>query len=187
MCSAIDLRTSALGYAFFQEAEMLYRSECMSDLLPNSSALAIFSMVCTLRCREDLAMEAQQLSHQMGERMKLFGVIDEESSRAQFRSMPSHMKIASSQAAWGLYNWLRCALGYTPAVSRLRLLIHAVCVPFSTRAGSSGILQSCQFPVVIMGTDAKWRQASTGPYILFLIGWGAPFQHYAHSGFSCRR
>ncbi|KAK8022433.1 hypothetical protein PG993_013200 [Apiospora rasikravindrae] len=105
-CAAIDSRTSALGHAFFQQAEMLYRAERMSDLLPNSSALAIFSLVCTLQCRDDLALEAQRLSRQMGERMRLFGVPDDESHRAHFNDMPPHMKIASAQAAWGLYNWL---------------------------------------------------------------------------------
>lgn len=89
---------------------MLYRAERMSDLLPNASALAIFSMVCTLQCREDLASETLQLSRQMGERMKLFGVPDEESNYVHFNSMPSYMKVASAQTAWGLYNWLRCVL-----------------------------------------------------------------------------
>ncbi|KAK8091857.1 hypothetical protein PG997_002218 [Apiospora hydei] len=105
-CAAIDSRTTALAHAFFQEAEILYRAERMSDLLPNSSALAIFSMVCTLQCRDDLALETQQLSRQMGERMKLFGVPDEESNRVHFKSMSPHMKIAFTQVAWGLYNWL---------------------------------------------------------------------------------
>ncbi|KAK7937640.1 uncharacterized protein PG986_014508 [Apiospora aurea] len=107
-CAAIDSRTSALGHAFFQEAEMLYRAERMSDLLPSSSALAIFSMVCTLQCRDDLALETQQLSRQMGERMKLFGVPEEEGNRVHFNNMTPHMKIASAQVAWGLYSWLRC-------------------------------------------------------------------------------
>jgi len=67
-----------LGNAFFQEADMLYRAERMTDTLPNSSALAIFSMACKMQCRWNLALETQQLCRQMGERMKLFGVAGDE-------------------------------------------------------------------------------------------------------------
>ncbi|KAK8109005.1 hypothetical protein PG984_014806 [Apiospora sp. TS-2023a] len=95
-----------LGSILFEEAERLYRAERMSDLLPNASALAIFSMVCTLQCREELASETQQLSRQMGERMKLFGVVTEESNWTHFNNMPSYIKVTSAQTAWGLYNWL---------------------------------------------------------------------------------
>ncbi|KAK8076322.1 hypothetical protein PG994_003594 [Apiospora phragmitis] len=105
-CAAIDSRASALGHAFFQEAETLYRAERMLDRLPNSSALAIFSSVCRLQCHEDLALETRQLSRQIGERIKLFGVTDEKGHRDHFNNMPSYMKVASAQAAWGLYNWL---------------------------------------------------------------------------------
>ena len=101
---------SAFGSAFFKEAEILYRAERMSDRLPDSSALALFSMVCELQCRNELAFETQQLSRQMGKRMKLFGVTDEESNLTHFHNMPPKMKIASAQTAWGLYNWLRCVL-----------------------------------------------------------------------------
>ncbi|KAK8057337.1 nitrate assimilation regulatory protein nirA [Apiospora saccharicola] len=105
-CAAIDSRTLALGQAFLEEAERLYRAERMSDLLPNASALAIFSMVCTLQCREELASETQQLSRQMGQRMRLFGVVTEESNWTHFNNMPSYIKVSSAQTAWGLYNWL---------------------------------------------------------------------------------
>ncbi|KAK8117696.1 uncharacterized protein PG998_005977 [Apiospora kogelbergensis] len=104
--SAIDSRALALGHAFFQEAEMLYKAERMSELLPNSSALAVFSMLCTLQCREDLAFETQQLGRKMGERMKLFGVANEGPNRTHFHNMSPKMKIASAQVAWGLYSWL---------------------------------------------------------------------------------
>ncbi|KAK8869271.1 conidial development fluffy [Apiospora arundinis] len=105
-CSAIDVRTLALAHAFFQEAEMLYRAERMSDILPNSSALAIFSIVCSLQCREDLAFETQQLCRQMAKRMKLIGAADEDANRAHFSIMTPQMKVASAQVAWGLYNWM---------------------------------------------------------------------------------
>ncbi|KAK8093112.1 uncharacterized protein PG998_014513 [Apiospora kogelbergensis] len=105
-CSAIDLRMSAFGSAFFKEAEILYKAERMSGSLPDSSALALFSIVCALQCRNELAFETQQLSRQMGKRMKLFGVTDEESNLIHFHNMPPKMKIASAQTAWGLYNWL---------------------------------------------------------------------------------
>ena len=99
-----------MAHSFFQEAEMLYRAERLSDLLPNSSAIAIFSIVCSLQCREDLAFETQQLGRQIGERMKLFGVANKEPNRGHFDNMSPKMKMASAQAAWGLYNWLRCVV-----------------------------------------------------------------------------
>ncbi|KAK6851886.1 hypothetical protein PG995_012011 [Apiospora arundinis] len=140
-CSAIDARTLALAHAFFQEAEMLYRAERMSDILPNSSALAIFSMICSLQCREDLAFETQQLSRQMGKRMKLIGAADDEANRAYFSDMTPQMKIASAQVAWGLYNWLRCL------VWRCLLIINVVYAHCSTRTGPSATPDS---------TDSRW-------------------------------
>ncbi|KAK6850427.1 hypothetical protein PG987_000061 [Apiospora arundinis] len=105
-CSAIDLQMSAFGSAFFKEAETLYKAERMSDCFSDSSALAIFSMVCELQCRNELAFETQQLSRQIGKRMKLFGVADKESNLTHFHHMPPKMKLATAQTAWGLYNWL---------------------------------------------------------------------------------
>lgn len=100
---------------------MLYRAERMADTLTNASALALFSMVCELQCRWDLALETQQLCRQMGERMKLFGVISNEPNRAHFNNMLPQMKIASAQAAWGLYNWLRWVLCYNRIICRISI------------------------------------------------------------------
>lgn len=107
---------SDLGNAFFQEAEKLYKSEYQNDNLPNSSALALFSMVCKLRCRWDLALESQKLCREMGERMRLFGVANDKPNRAHFNDKSSETMIASSQTAWGLYNWLRSILCRDPGV-----------------------------------------------------------------------
>lgn len=139
---------------------MLYKAERMSELLPNSSALAVFSMLCTLQCREDLAFETQQLGRKMGERMKLFGVANEGPNRTHFHNMSPKMKIASAQVAWGLYSWLRCvvcAVKPIPVGHRSNAKFPAACVLSSTKIKLSTILRSYQSPVVFPRTDANGR------------------------------
>jgi hypothetical protein len=102
----VDIRASVLSNAFFIEAEMLWHAEKSCDSITTAAALHLFSYGCVTRGKDELGLQLCKEGRYMAERLNLFGVPQDDSSTARFKTMSPEWKRATAHTAWGIYNWL---------------------------------------------------------------------------------
>lgn len=98
--SSVNTTMSKYSYQFEEQAEKLFAAEGEVDALPNIAALAL--LYTTIATHGDVPRATKYLTaaREAADRMDLFG----KPKPATYDS--SKTELATSQAAWGLFNFL---------------------------------------------------------------------------------
>ncbi|POS78990.1 hypothetical protein DHEL01_v202620 [Diaporthe helianthi] len=105
--SSIDPTTSALSYAFFNEARRMHREESTNNpqyqfAIPNIAATQLLSLAATCHGRNALAMRYMAEGIGLAEQNGLFAVDKRASARNWLDDNLDHVK-AASHTAWGTF------------------------------------------------------------------------------------
>lgn len=104
--SAFDVRSSALGLAFFKEARNFWHADRTSETPSNLSARCYLSLGATMSGREDVRAPLVKEIGAIAVKLKFLGVPPTEELVLAFHKLPAQRIRQLAHVAWGTYAWL---------------------------------------------------------------------------------
>ncbi|KAM0418945.1 hypothetical protein ACHAPT_012103 [Fusarium lateritium] len=104
--AAIKPQTNDIRLAAFKEAEMLFRGEGSDKSLLSLAAMGLFSAACIFEGKDELGQQLAASVRQEAEQLGLFGGPMNCSNTTTLHLESPEWVRATSQIAWGAYNWL---------------------------------------------------------------------------------
>ncbi|QKD59106.2 uncharacterized protein FOBCDRAFT_144586 [Fusarium oxysporum Fo47] len=104
--TAIKPHTNLIRPAAFREAEMLWQGEGSDGSLVSLAAMGIFSAACIFEGKDKTGQEVATILRQEAERLGVCKSSASSSTTATLDLGSPELVRATSQIAWGAYNWL---------------------------------------------------------------------------------
>ncbi|KAM5522778.1 C6 transcription factor [Fusarium oxysporum f. sp. phaseoli] len=104
--TAIKPHTNLIRPAAFREAEMLWQGEGSDGSLVSLAAMGIFSAACIFEGKDKIGQEVATILRQEAERLGVCRSSASSSTTATLDLGSPELVRATSQIAWGAYNWL---------------------------------------------------------------------------------
>lgn len=104
MYTAIDKSIAQYTEQFCIEAERLWTFTEEHDTLLNMIGAQLLSLAFVGQGKDHKVIHFLGVAIQMGTRLGLFGVTEEE-AKARMQAIPGSSEAAISNTAWGIFNW----------------------------------------------------------------------------------